>query len=424
MHRPAHGRMMGMPADATTAERQPLGPMAPPSPDTPATGTGGLLQRLRARYSETARTAPRLKGWRAYANLARGYSEYLRGTASVRARPVKLVFDVTNACQLGCLLCPTGNGMAERRTGHADEELFRKLMDQVGDDVFMVDFFNWGEPLLNPRIDTLIAMARARGIVSTISTNLSLRLSDERIDRIITSGIGEISVSLDGASAATHQHYRRKSDFDLICANMRRLAAARKRLGRSTPLLSWQFIVFRFNEHEIERARTMAADFGFDRINVRPPFLDTDRYDLTDEERAEIAQWAPVNPQYATHVSGAPMRSRCGWHYTTTTLNWDGTVSPCCTTFKESDDFGSLGRHGEYALADVVNNDAFRTARAHIANPALPGGDVVCARCPSPSIMDYHRHVYRRIAMLTGVAVIEAIRRGFRRLFGRPPATA
>ena len=96
-------------------------------------------------------------------------------------------------------------------------------------------------------------MARARGIVSTISTNLSLRLSDERIDRIITSGIGEISVSLDGASAATHQHYRRKSDFDLICANMRRLAAARKRLGRSTPLLSWQFIVFRFNEHEIER---------------------------------------------------------------------------------------------------------------------------------------------------------------------------
>ena len=53
---------------ATIAEPPSLRPGAPLSADPPAGGAASLLRRLSARYSETARTAPRLKGWRAYAN--------------------------------------------------------------------------------------------------------------------------------------------------------------------------------------------------------------------------------------------------------------------------------------------------------------------------------------------------------------------
>lgn len=366
---------------------------------------------------------PRFKGWRAYANCLRGYYEYKRGVSRLKSRPVKLIFDPTNACQLACPLCPTGLGMIDRRTGHADLRLFRRLMEQVGDYVFLIDFFNWGDPLLNPHLEEFIAVARSYNIISTVSSNLSLRLTDERINRLLTCGVNEIIVSLDGASAATHTKYRRKSNFELICDNMRRFAEARRGLGQRGPLLTWQFIVFGFNEHEIERARAMAVEFGIDRIIFRPPFLQVDRYRLSDADKHEIASWSPSNPLYHAHIGDPPRRNRCGWHYTTVAVNWDGTVTPCSTSFRQADDFGTFGKAGERPYMDVVNNAAFQTARASISTGNTTEHGLICQRCPTPSIQNYHYYVYRRIAMITCVALVDAINRRFlapvRALLGR-----
>lgn len=357
--------------------------------------------------------APRFKPWRAYVNCLRGYYEYKLGVSRLKSRPVKLIFDPTNACHLACPLCPTGLGMIDRATGHADLELFRRLMQQVGDYVFLIDFYNWGDPLLNPRLEEFIRIASSYNIVSTISSNLSMRLSDERIDRLLTSGVNEIIISLDGASAATHTKYRRKSNFNLILDNIRRIAEARRKLGQSRPLLTWQYIVFGFNEHEMDRAREMAAELGVDRITFRPPFLQTDRYRMPDEDRREIATWSPADPRYHAHIADSPKRKRCGWHYTTVAINWDGTVTPCSTGFRQADDFGTFGKTGGNPYMDVVNNAAFQTARAAVAAGRQSAGRVICEQCPTPSIQNYQLFVYRRIAMLTCVTAIAAIRRSF-----------
>jgi MoaA/NifB/PqqE/SkfB family radical SAM enzyme len=376
----------------------------------------GGIRRIRERYADVVHMAPRFKPWRAYVNCLRGYYEYKLGVSRLKSRPVKLIFDPTNACHLACPLCPTGLGMIDRPTGRADLELFRRLMEQVGDYVFLIDFYNWGDPLLNPRLEEFIRVANCRNIISTISSNLSVRLSDERIDRLLTSGVNEIIISLDGATEATHTKYRRKSNFNLILDNIRRIAEARRRLGQSRPLLTWQYIVFGFNEHEMDRAREMAAELGVDRITFRPPFLQTDRYRMPDEDRREIASWSPADPRYQVHIANPPERKRCGWHYTTVAINWDGTVTPCSTSFRQEEDFGTFGKTGENAYMDVVNNAAFQAARATIAaggqslaNRSASG--VICERCPTPSIQNYHFFVYRRIAMITCVAAIEAIRR-------------
>ena len=66
-------------------------------------------------------------------------------------------------------------GMIDRRTGHADIRLFERLMEQVGEYVFLIDFYNWGDPLLNSRLDEFIRIASRYQVVSTVSSNLSLR---------------------------------------------------------------------------------------------------------------------------------------------------------------------------------------------------------------------------------------------------------
>jgi len=371
--------------------------------------------RYTERYRQVALMQPRLKGVGAYINWARSGFELWQGASRIAAKPLKLTVDATNVCQLRCPLCPTGQHIHDRESGHAPLQMLEKLLDELGDSLFFVDFFNWGEPLLNTHIEDFISLANSRNVVTTISTNLSLPLTDDRIRRLIQSGLGEMIVSLDGASQETYQQYRRQGKFDLVFDNMRRIVRMKRELGSTSPLISWQFLVFGFNEHEIEKARTMADEIGVDRILVRPAFLDIDRYPLSPSDRREISAWKPQDKLYQIESgphSGEKAHTRCGWHYTSTAINWDGTVAPCCTVFEKQHDFGSLKDHSAYM--DVVNNNAFQTVRERFSGKRKEASDLVCEHCPTPSIMNYHRFLNKQIVLFTAVGLVESIRRMIR----------
>jgi MoaA/NifB/PqqE/SkfB family radical SAM enzyme len=289
--------------------------------------------------------------------------------------------------------------------------MLEKLLDEVGDYVFFIDFFNWGEPLLNPRLHEFIQLANSYNVLCTVSTNLSLPLSDERIQQLVTSGLRELIVSLDGASAGTYETYRRRGKFDLVVDNMRRIVRAKRALGLTTPLISWQFLVFGFNEHEVEKARSMAVEMGVDRILVRPAALDVDRFPLSAEDQAQMANWRPQEPLYQIETvrpSATQHHSRCGWHYTSAAINWDGTVAPCCTVYEKEHDFGTLAAGDSYM--DVVNNQSFQAVRERFSGRRTNPVAEVCEHCPTPSIMDYHEFLNRQVLLFTAVALIERVR--------------
>lgn len=373
---------------------------------------GSSLTHYRDRCREVTRMRPRLKGVRAYTNWLRSGFELWTGASRIGARPLKLTVDPTNVCQLRCPLCPTGLQVHDRDTGHAQLQMLASLLDEVGDYLFFIDFFNWGEPLLNPRIEEFIQLATSKRVVSTISTNLSLPLTDARIRRIIESGLGEMIVSLDGASSETYEVYRRRGKFDLVCENMRRFVEAKRGMGSTSPLITWQFLVFGYNEHEVEQARAMASEIGVDRIVVRQAFLDVDRYPLAPEEKETIANWKPKTTLYQIETGGPEkIHSRCGWHYTSSAINWDGTVAPCCTVFEKQHDFGVLGKNGGYM--EIVNNEAFRSVRERFAGKRKEPVALVCEHCPTPAIMDYHRFLNKQIVLLTIAGILQTLRRTF-----------
>jgi MoaA/NifB/PqqE/SkfB family radical SAM enzyme len=374
--------------------------------------TQPFLSRLRERYGQIALMKPRLKGPRAYANWLRSNCELLAGASRIQARPIKLTFDPTNVCQLRCPLCPTGLQTQDREAGHAALHMFQHLLEQVGDYVFFIDFFNWGEPLLNTRVEEFVQLASSRNIVSSISSNLSLPMTDERIRRIVTSGLNEIIVSLDGASSETYATYRKRGKFELVYDNMQRIIQTKRQLGRTLPIVTWQFLVFRFNEHEIDKAKAMAAEMGVDRLIFRPPSLDVDRYPLRETEKETMAGWKPSNSLYqiSAAIDDSKPKSRCGWHYMSTAINWDGAVAPCCTLFEKRDDFGSIGKGGEIPYMDVVNNPAFQSFRERFAERRKTPFAMVYERCPTPQIMDYHKWLNRQITLFTLVTVVEAVR--------------
>ncbi len=91
---------------------------------------------------------------------------------------------------------------------------------------------------MNPRFFDMIERAAGRGIMVSTNTNATF-LNHRRAQQCVTSGLSEIHISIDGATAETYEAIRVRAHFDRVIANVERLVEARRRLGSATPRSGW-----------------------------------------------------------------------------------------------------------------------------------------------------------------------------------------
>lgn len=347
----------------------------------------------------------RLKPPKAYLNWINANIEMIFHVVHISAKPLRLVIDPTNVCILKCPFCPTGTKDHDRKAGYAQKNMLTKLFAEIGDYLFFIDFFNWGEPLLNK--DVLfhwIRQAHAKKITSSVSTNLNVQLSDSDIESLITSGLNILSVSLDGASERTYSIYRRNGNFQLVIDNLKRIIEAKRKKNMTSPWITWQFLVFGFNEHEMEKAQSMAREIGVDEIKFMPPFVELNKEDGI--------QWLPKNQSFqkkAYTSKKTALPARCDWHYLSAAINWDGTVTPCCALYKTKDDFGAIGSNGEYSYMQAINNEKYASIRGFYARGKKEGAGLVCEKCPLSEIMTMGKILNRTIFIFTALQLLGPI---------------
>src|SRR5262245_14492103 len=104
--------------------------------------------------------------------------------------------ELTNACNLRCTCCPTGNGRMRRAKGLMREETFRAALAGAGPLEFVL-LFQWGESLLHPRFLDLARAARAHGARTLLTTNATL-LDERRVAAVLDAGVDRVTVSVDG----------------------------------------------------------------------------------------------------------------------------------------------------------------------------------------------------------------------------------
>jgi radical SAM protein with 4Fe4S-binding SPASM domain len=286
-------------------------------------------------------------GARKFFNYFRGRRAYRRGLVEVPTMPWVLRVEPFTHCNLRCPLCPTGAGELDRSVAALDVATFERILDQLGHWVFAAHMWVWGEPLINRQLAELIAVASSRRIATEISSNLSLRLTDEQIDALIRAGLTWLIVSLDGARAETYVQYRVRGDFALVLDNMRRFVERKRALGSPTPFIEWQFVPLRHNEHEREDAARLAAQIGVDGLRFKPARLDkTANITFHGQVPASLAQkWKPQAPElrHDTRADGGGyLDYHCTFLWSSVTVYPDGAVARCCETHLTRDDLGNL----------------------------------------------------------------------------------
>jgi len=293
-----------------------------------------------------------------------------RGASVLPSYPAKLTVEPTSVCNLQCPACFTGAGEVGRARSPISLDLYRRLLAEMGDYLFQVEFYNWGEPLLAKHIYTMVEEASGRGLSTVISSNFSLPFDAERAERLVRSGLAVLGVSIDGARQESYEQYRVGGDLETVLRNCRLVRDAKSRLGSSTPRLVWEFHTFPHNTGDIEAARGMAADLGMD-FALSKGWVIGPEWDPDD-------RWAPREPV---------MPFPCSWLWHTATVNNDGGVAPCCGTFYAEDDLGRMSTAADDpgpTFMEVWNNPRFQTARglfrARGDSPAER--ELICHECP------------------------------------------
>ena len=297
-------------------------------------------------------------------NVARAELARVRGEIEPKSFPFIYTIDIGNICNLRCPLCPTGANGLQRSQGFMRLAQFERILEKIEPYAVEVVMHNWGEPFLNPDFLEIVRATNRARIGTAVSSNLNLvHRGKDYLNQVVDTGLDHLVASIDGTTQEVYAQYRRAGDLEHALENLRELVEYKRRIGSATPIIEWQFIVMKHNEHQMDEARQMAKEIGVDRLRFTSPGMPFD--DLTNETLA--AEWLPENPEYRNYDPGVMNRrgylyeEKCFYLYRAMTINPNGEVAPCCVIHHEKWDFGNLL---DSSLAEIWNNRHYRTSRA------------------------------------------------------------
>jgi MoaA/NifB/PqqE/SkfB family radical SAM enzyme len=182
--------------------------------------------------------------------------------------PRELYLESTNRCNERCDQCPRTHLGRE-----PEKDLTLAKMRSITDQFTALDrvvLHGLGEPLMNPELPAMVAHLRERGAHVLFNTN-ALLLNEQRGRALITAGLNELRVSLDGATPATYARVRGVNEkaLPLVIANVRRFRALQRELSAERPAVSLWFTAMRENIEELPRVVELAAEAGVAEVYVQ-----------------------------------------------------------------------------------------------------------------------------------------------------------
>lgn len=165
-----------------------------------------------------------------------------------------IAWQLTNECSGRCLGCCEQSGPGKAWRDELSREAALELADRIIAARVPYVAFGGGEPLGVPHCWTLLEHLSAAGIAIKLETD-GMRIDEAAADRLAELELECIQISLDGATAATHEQVRPGSSHAATIAAIERLVA------RHQPPQA-VFVPNRFNLHELLDAYDQALRLG------------------------------------------------------------------------------------------------------------------------------------------------------------------
>jgi MoaA/NifB/PqqE/SkfB family radical SAM enzyme len=168
--------------------------------------------------------------------------------------PLFLAWQLSNRCGARCIACCEDSGPDKAWRDELSRDEAIELARRIAAGGIPYVAFGGGEPLLAPHCWELFEVLAGADIAIKLETDGS-RIDDAAADRLCALGVQCVQISVDGATAATHERVRPGASFAAALAAIDRL------VSRGHPP-QFVFVPNRHNLHEIVAAYDLAAQLS------------------------------------------------------------------------------------------------------------------------------------------------------------------
>ena len=314
--------------------------------------------------------------------------------------PVHVRIDLTEICNYGCKFCwwHDPERLQEMRqkmvidytgTRHISPSRILKLIDEVGEiGTRAISFTGSGEPLLYPSVEDVIAKVHDKGIVTGITSNMGMKISDSLLKRIADSTW--VRWSMNGGSKDTYMRVNKPRGrsgeyaFERACENIIRLKTLR---GESKkPSITASVVLYGHTRKDIIDAVQLAMSLGIDGISFRPDMASAStRYNGTRPDKGLTEFLKKIKNEYETskfkvHINEERYgdtscindeETVCHISNHSTMIAANGDIYPCCYTHGRSR--YRLGNINDTPFADLwFSEKRMENYKKLIVNRCLP----------------------------------------------------
>lgn len=261
------------------------------------------------------------------------------------------------------------------------DELFSKLISEISENIppFRVAvLYHGGEPLLNPRIPQMISDLKSVGMPLVKMVSNGMLLSGELAHQIVSSGLDQLEVSLDGGSAKESDAIRTRSSADAIIDNVQKFLDLAQMSARRL------------------KVTISTTQFRTNRESLEPETPNWLRGHFEGRDVDFKATWAVAWPSgdhdssiFESDIPGGYVPPRnCSFLDETLTVRADGTVVPCCYDLTTAAPLGNLNVS---SIEEIWNSEGFAQFRRNFVSGNYPPLCQGCAVVTGPRYLRLRR---------------------------------
>lgn len=314
-------------------------------------------------------------------------------TTMTLARPKRIILELTNKCNLRCIMCAQNHIAFDKTT------LTLSMIEKI--DPFLataeeVTLFGYGEPLLNPEFPAILAhLKRYPNLKTYLLTNGVLL--PKFVDLLMDHPLTYLSMSIDSATPETYRRIRRGGELSHILTALTRINEIKRQRGMTDPYLRFIFVMMRDNIKELPMLVALAKQYGVSEIKAeylvahsremieQSLFFHRDLLSIIDEA-ADAARTTGVKlslpPAIGKDDSGDRTHRECTTPFDTLFLSSNGDIRACMIS---NELFGNIMNESAAAIWEGDRMNAYR-ARMNSADPPKD-----CLTCWQASHLNVNR---------------------------------
>lgn len=308
------------------------------------------------------------------ANTDLNIKELEAGETLLKSYPRRLVLELTNACNLNCIMC--GRNAADFKPTMFDMEIFRSF-EPMMDTIEEVTLMGWGEPTIHPDFIEMLKIIDQHSARKYFCSN-GMNLKKIK-NAIFDYHVDVFAVSLDGATDETNGRIRRGSKIEQIKEDLKDIVKIKKERGLKYPWINFVFCAMQSNIRELPELVKLAAEIGIEEVKV--VYLTVFGEDLMNEslwgkealvkevfeEAVSIGNELGIVLKLPHYIgedeAGDKLHKDCFVAWRDFFLGSDGFVRPCMSTpihffeFNKDKNFMEMWNAPEYQkYRKIVNN--------------------------------------------------------------------